>query len=295
MMCAVALVLDVERPARPALRLEVAGRGLLALRQGGVVVLLARIERQWMGVDYVSTGRYRPPIAPIRAGRAFGPHHFAAALIEAADGPLHSGRWVISPEATHLRSGPDLLAGDPELGGSEPHGSELPPGEYGWIEWFHDNGAWQILPLRRLSRPDAGRVKAYRKRAREGTLAPVLLWWISGLDCYVVLDGHDRLVAALAEGQKPPLLALSSADPGRAERDTEALVARYLTTAEALERQTGEGVRRAEEAVNRGFGRDLRTIETAYGTTRAWPLPGGTAAWNALAATEAPDWHPADQ
>jgi hypothetical protein len=87
------------------------------------------------------------------------------------------------------------------------------------------------------------------------------------------VDGHDRLVAAFA---------LRLADRGRAERETETLGSRCMTTAEALQRQSGAAVRRAEEAVNRRFARDLETIETACGTTRAWPLPGGTPAWQAL-------------
>ncbi|MGB8939405.1 MAG: hypothetical protein WCD21_04060 [Streptomyces sp.] len=44
-----------------------------------------------------------------------------------------------------------------------------------------------------MPRADDPRVKAYRKQARDGTLPPVLLWWVSGLDCHLVLDGHAGL------------------------------------------------------------------------------------------------------
>jgi hypothetical protein len=39
----------------------------------------------------------------------------------------------------------------------------------------------------------------------------VLLWAQSGLDGYVVLDGHDRLVATLADGTPPRTLVLARA------------------------------------------------------------------------------------
>ncbi|GIJ79218.1 hypothetical protein SAMN05443287_102510 [Micromonospora phaseoli] len=60
-----------------------------------------------------------------------------------------------------------------------------------------------------------------------------MLWWISGLDCYVVLDGHDRLVAAVAEAQEPPLLALSTVAGDRVAADTEVAVDRHLATGSA--------------------------------------------------------------
>ena len=127
-----------------------------------------------------------------------------------------------------------------------------------------------------------------------GILPPVLLWWISGLDCHVVLDGHDRLVAALSEDVEPPVLALSSVSTEQAARDTDAVLNRYTGTADALEREVAAGTpgaERALDAVGRRLAADLKTGETAYGATRAWPLRGGTAAWNTLAAAHLADWH----
>ncbi len=53
-------------------------------------------------------------------------------------------------------------------------------------------------------------MKAYRKHVRDGTLAPVLLWWVPFLDGWLILDGHDRAVAALAETAPRP----ASSSPG---------------------------------------------------------------------------------
>jgi hypothetical protein len=64
------LVLDVERPTRATLRVEVAGRGLLLLRQDAAVALVARIDDDRGGVEYAGTGRFRSPIPPIRTTAA---------------------------------------------------------------------------------------------------------------------------------------------------------------------------------------------------------------------------------
>jgi hypothetical protein len=300
-----ALVLDLERPTHAGLLVQVAGRGRLALRQHGAVALLAKVRHDRIGVEYVRTDHFRSPIAPIRAtdARAIGEpttdgawharwaHQLATALAESTTSPLHTGSWAIGREGLRLRSTPraqnsanrwtDLLL------------TESP----GFIDWFVYNGSWQILPLRRLVDPDAGRVKSYRKQAREGILPPVLLWWISGLDCYVVLDGHDRLVAAATEAQEPPLLALSAASRRQVTDDTDVAVTRYTATVDALQQQVDAGTPGSVEAlaaVTRQFASTIRRIETAYGTTRAWPLPGGTAAWNDLARTHSSDWFAED-
>ena len=59
--------------------------------------------------------------------------------------------------------------------------------------------AGHVIALRE-SDPTASRVAAWRKHARDGTLPPALLWWIRPLQRAVLLDGHDRLRAAAAEG-----------------------------------------------------------------------------------------------
>jgi hypothetical protein len=296
-----AIFLDVARPGRPALRVEVAGCGLLVLRQNSRVALMARVDGDRFGVQYVVTGQFQSPVAPIRPARAASvgagipavgrqarwAHHFAAALITSTQGPLHTGRWVMSAGASHLR--PTTRAATV----AERWEHLLLPDGAGYIDWFIDNGAWRVLPLRRLADPGTGRVKAYRKQAREGILAPVLLWWISGLDCYVLLDGHDRLVAAAAEGVEPAVLSLSSINIEQAAQETDAALSRYARTAEALEHQViggSQGAADALAAVNRQLAGTLKTIDTAYGPSRAWPLHGGTARWNALATAHSTNW-----
>jgi hypothetical protein len=205
------LALDVDAPARPGLRMEVATGRRMVLRQGERPLLFALVAAHYYGVDFLRAGEITSPVAPCRADRArvlagFGPEEaaarwarvFAADLTAAGQGPLHSGRWIL----TRCEASGNF--------------ARLPPAErwlalpddHGRINWFTSPSAHDIVPLRAMSAPDSGRVKAYRKQARDGTLPPILLWWISGLCCHVLLDGHDRIAAALAEGQEPPVLVL---------------------------------------------------------------------------------------
>jgi hypothetical protein len=179
----------------PELRMLVADGRRMLLRQGARDVLLARVDDDHYGVHVQGLPGYRSPVPPVpfaEARRLGGDpvrwaHWFADRLTE----PLHDGDWVLTE-----RTLPQYV-----LGG------DLVREPVSYLDWFD---GWQgAVPLRGLSDVDASRVKAYRKLGPE--LPPVLLWAQSGLDGYVVLDGHDRLVAALADGTSPRTLVLARA------------------------------------------------------------------------------------
>jgi hypothetical protein len=52
-------------------------------------------------------------------------------------------------------------------------------------------------------------VKMRRKRVRERRLPPLVVWWCRGLYSHVLLDGHDRLHAALLEDVSPDIVVLA--------------------------------------------------------------------------------------
>lgn len=85
------------------------------------------------------------------------------------------------------------------------------------IDWDRSS----VVMLRPYAPADDGRVKSWRKRAREGTLPPLVAWWCQGLFSHVLLDGHDRLQAALLEGVPPDVLVLADVRP-HAAREVEA-------------------------------------------------------------------------
>ncbi|MGW2157615.1 hypothetical protein [Nonomuraea sp. NPDC001699] len=194
----VGLGLELQHAALPGLRPEAANGNRMVLSQGPDAVLFAKIDDDRGGVEYSRTENYRSPLAPLRAAEtraitepgqppwyARWAHRFADALAASPIGPFHEGRWVLS-----LR-----LAGE-DVSADRWRSLLLVDHPDGSIDWF--TGSWKVMPLRQMSPPGHGRVQAYRKQAREGILPPALLWWFSGLHCYVILDGHDRLVAAFA-------------------------------------------------------------------------------------------------
>ncbi|SNT14824.1 hypothetical protein [Actinoplanes regularis] len=263
------------------------------LRQATQATLLAKIHDDHCGVEYLITGTFRSPIAPMRASHAAviadadrehwtrrWAHYFATALHAAQHSPLYDGRWLLNAHPTRLEYTPwarsvaqrwaELLLTDN-------------PGE---IDWFSRQGGWQVLPLRQLSDPTDGRVKAYRKQATAGILPPVLLWWISSLDCYVILDGHDRILAAIAEEQEPSFMALANTNRQRIGSHSQAVVDRYLAEQQLIP-STATG---ALAASSRRLARTLNEIDTDYDRTRAWMLPGGSAAWDAVAQARDSAW-----
>ena len=206
------VIVEAAGPSRPGLRVEVAAGRRLLLRQGGQVVLLGLQRAGHRGVYYARTGLYRSPLPPISAalarrfaeigaGEGAGDwaacwaHQFSRWLRDAVEGPLHVGRWT-------------QAAGMPEWNVPQ-HWLRLRASDrdQGHISWFGYGDPVEdirdVLPLRRLSPADAARVKSCRRQVREGIAPPALLWWVSGLNTLVVLDGHDRIVAALAEETCP--------------------------------------------------------------------------------------------
>ncbi len=293
------LTLDVRARPRPDLCLRTAPLRLL-LTQGGDPVLLGAVHPPASGVDFFRTDRYRSPVPPLRAQttRAYGgsaerwAHRFAELLATSPGTPLHDGRWVLSPDPrlrhwNHGRRAPAeywssmLIDGHPD----------------GYVDWYLHNGSWEIFPLRPMPDADDSRVKAYRKQALDGTLPPVLLWWVSGLDCHLVLDGHARLAAAIAESVDPGLLELHRTVPeDEADTETRHAVAAYeaeLTRFAELRVLHGSGIPDGAEFAGPALIRRLDAARTGLRPTWAWPLPGGTKEWERIAHEQtAGRWEP---
>jgi hypothetical protein len=121
---------------------------------------------------------------------------------------------------------------------------------------------------------------------RDGTLPPVLVTFVSGLDMFVLLDGHDRLRAALAEGTVPPILVLWKvrADPNPRMPDREEEVLRGIER--EREARGGRESLLATEAANRRLITVFDDRDTLHARTAAWPLVGGAARWEREVAAE---------
>ncbi|MGW2572974.1 hypothetical protein [Streptomyces sp. NPDC001537] len=273
------LVLQVQdRPAPPALRFETAGDGRILLRQEERPVLLGRTAGDGCcrELSLHGLGGYRSPLPPLRSTLMRSPvnwvHQYARWLEDADGTPFQDGRWELA------------------------HRPVFPPGV--WTEDFprdwpatrldlYCGGGWHgVLPLRRLSPPDAARVRAYRKHAREGTLAPVLLWWVTFLDGWVVLDGHDRAVAALAEGLTPQGVELSRVPDEEDWRRVadEVTEGHEHRMAQLADHPAGPAADRRRATLERAYADTLATLPYGVGPTPFLPLSGGPATWEDLAA-----------
>jgi hypothetical protein len=264
------------------------------LRQGDRVVLLGRQGAYRQGVHYARTGLYRSPLPPVSAGQARRlrgiaedggdwaarwVHQFSGWLKSAVEGPLHAGLWTLEtgmPTWSSDRYWRRLQATDRDQG------------HITWVG-FGDNNedARDVLPLRRLSPADAGRVKSYRRQFHEGILPPALLWWVSGLNILLILDGHDRVMAALAEDALPQVAVLAPADdPFSPSAWWQTRVHGYQKHVEAWQPLTARGdlvAARKIRTASRQLARELSAARTG-GRTRAWLLPGGRATWDREAA-----------
>lgn len=206
----------------------------MRLVAGGESVLWARIEDGYYGV-WVLRRQTKPAVIPaIRADEARAGHdiqgwmrHFAQQLGESVASPLGGGRWHLTelvPGRTRFHQD-DVLVPRNEMDG-------LPGPAFGLhkalerpivaYEDWGSNGSFGVMSFRARSPSDAGRVKSWVKHARSGTAPPVLLWWIGALDAHLILDGHDRLAAALEVGVTPQVLTLWQSMDRPVETDAKA-------------------------------------------------------------------------
>ncbi len=286
---------------RPPLHVQAGAPGYLRLMAARWPVAWFRIEGDHYGYHYArrglggaSPGLVLPPISAAEVREVAGAagsdawsdawsRRFMRGLLSSVLSPLHAGRWWMARMPAYLSDGSYLKVDATTW---------LPPvAQLGRFadQRRHDYTPWDFcddpcpLALRDLSLPSDGRVKAWRRACREGTLPPVLVQWVSGICRYVVLDGHDRLLAALEEGQLPQLLALFSVrarerqvDPQRAEQ-VSAIVQRQLAAAGNPELRPGRAFR--VETANRLLVEAFDDRPHVGPTSRAWPLDGGVTSW----------------
>lgn len=214
----VGLELTVSATRAPGLVLDDGEGSRLRLRRGDRPLLWARVDPTSAGVwtlrpRRAPSPRVVPSISPQDARSLTGTVAWAAwfgrQLRRSEASPLQPGRWhvtelVPAPDATDRFACADprtsLPAADP------PRVSVSSPAAH-FQSWDADGAA--ILPLRSPAHADPASVQRWRDHLRAHALPPVLLWWMPPLGVYVVLDGHDRLQAALEERRRPHLLALS--------------------------------------------------------------------------------------
>ncbi|WNG45961.1 hypothetical protein F0U60_18950 [Archangium minus] len=290
----------------PSLHFEAAPNYRLRLMSGGQPLLWVRIHGWWDLCGFLRGNASAPwGLPPLSAAEvravvhAPGTErwweawmwHLGRAIAHSEHSVLHAGRWCLRPllatSAPGARRYPFSTMGwqfgQPPLPPHSPEG--VLRFERFRVEDWRDLGesseermrAGAMMPLRAPSPEDDGRVKSWRKRARDGTLPPVLLLYVDLLMKWLVLDGYDRVHAALLEGVTPPLLGLwpvhDEALPATPERNQGSMQAAELLLREG---ETPALIDRVNRMLR------VNHAQRRRGTvTRGWPLRGGVEAWRA--------------
>ena len=309
-LAAPGLLLDVSREAAGASpaygRLEAAPDYRLRWTRGGQPLFWARIDGWWDRCGILrgppATSWHLPALSAADVREVTAPPgsepwweawtwRLGRLLAHAPEPVLPPGRWCLRP----------LLALRLELAerypistmewrvGQPPVPPHLPESVLHCprfvVEDWSDSGQPEprrvrtgaVMPLRAPSPEDDGRVKSWRKRARDGTLPPVVLLYVDLLMKWLVLDGHDRLHAARLEGVTPPLLGLwpvrEEARPWSPAAEEGVLRSAELTLKAGA---TPALVERVNRMLRHNFAGPHR-----FTVTRAWPVRGGVEAWRA--------------
>ncbi|MGH8877687.1 MAG: hypothetical protein ACRD0P_10150 [Stackebrandtia sp.] len=272
-MVRTAFTWECPSPVRPGLRVEAGRGGRISIVQDDKTIVDAVVSSDGSAVQFERVASYRSPLPPLRArqARAAHPdpdgnrwaHRFVAGLSGNPLGPLHSGTWLATDHRPHDDMGQYCVDPDDD--------------EINWFQWPWHGGrvltldelrVIPLLPLRRLSPPVHDRVKAYRRLSQEGMPPPVLAWWVSGLFALVVLDGHDRLMAALAEDRPPRIVTLGLAVGGDV---VDGEVAQAVRNYDAIvERAKRYPLGAAVDAADRGLTAKVAAAGLRFGRTRAF-------------------------
>jgi len=299
----------------PGLRVEAAPRRV-RITLGGEPLVWAHIHRHYRGLWRLLSGRSSSLgiVRPLRMAEIAGVEAppgsdawwrewsrvFARELVASAGSPLFPGRWALTP--ARAADAPSITAA--AWGASITEWSRferiegvracLDAPSLAWESWW-TNGSGAVLRMRAKSPVEGGRVKALRKRAREGRLPPILVYYVSGLDMYLLLDGHERLLAGALEGAPAAFLALwpARATPRRPDPERQEAVVREILRKRGLPRSP-RGRALDSEAENRLLIGAFDDAPYLSARTRAYRLAGGVARWEDEAARRSglPKSHP---
>jgi hypothetical protein len=282
--------------------LRVAPGRRFELAADSVALLFARVDDGWWTLNLLlAEPRARCDVLPaIRAetARKVGPdlprwaHLMSEQLCGGGVSPLHAGGWTmhdIAWPAITPRTGAGLGWLRADLVRYESDGTAT----FDYESSSEGSAGMPLIPTRHLSEPDEPRVKSMRRLVREGVLPPVLLWSVTGFVGYVILDGHDRLVAAMAEDAMPSFIVVSRTDRAQSLLREQAATARYEATMQHLDlaaRRGGDpdGVTRARTEASRELARRLGL--RAQDPTWSWPIDGGAPAWSSAASQVSAQW-----
>ena len=222
-------LLSVETSSKPMLRLHTALGAKMKLQADAQTLFWAHISDGYYGVNVLRTlpqSEHVNLLPHIHSADLMQTKHldkteqakywakfFVKALQNAPLSPLYGGLWAL--DFCFLSKQYDqplwLNRDHSKWCVTKAEDTQLLAAHDVYIDWAGCGNSNIINLFAQHAKPEnVDRIKWWLKVAKEQALPPLLLWCISALDAYVLLDGHDRLQAALINGIAPTCLVLSS-------------------------------------------------------------------------------------
>ncbi len=215
------LIVKGMKNSKPKLHLQACGRGFFKLCYDEKTVFWAKQHCCYYGVALLKTFDYESILSPIRSSEVekrkaltkaealeSWSSYFMDDLKRNADELLYDGTWMMSAYVHDTKYNNYAQLHKNNIAHACIYGVEdaLNETAFQQIDWFMGDED-SFVNLKKVDEYD-GRLKWWRKKARENVLPPVVLLPISGLQHYIVLDGHYRLKAAYDEGVNVDILLL---------------------------------------------------------------------------------------
>ncbi|CAA6820490.1 MAG: Unknown protein [uncultured Sulfurovum sp.] len=203
---------------KPSLHLQICGQNFFKLMYENHTIFWAKQHARYYAVAILKTFNYNSIFSPISSqdvekrkslvqdkALASWSQYFLNELKGKTEEVLYNGTWILTPYVASDNTAYTALHNG--IGFHAIYGVEnsLSASHFQNIPWFF--GSENLVNLKKINLY-SGRLKWWRKKAQENALPPILLLYISGLDNYIILDGHYRLKAAYLEKVKVECLVL---------------------------------------------------------------------------------------
>lgn len=222
---ALEITVNTKQNIKPMLHLEICSKRFFKLMYGTQTLFWARQHYKYYGVALIKANiliENTPIVSSINSidveerKQLVGSEklkswakYFIQSLSKNKNQFFYSGKWLIRPFTYSSWQYTDTQ----EL--KQSHIDErifdaLDSSIYQYVSWFHTPSKDVAFVGLHSINEDNSRLKWWRKKAKENTLPPILLYYISALDTYVLIDGHYRLKAAQLENILPETLVIST-------------------------------------------------------------------------------------
>jgi len=236
-----AVNVETDESVKPVFHIQTGENGRIKLVNDNAVIFWATIVKDYCGVwlvkSFLNSEIRNMPISPIRSSDIESRSNLTGGewlkswnrfyideLAKSRASFLYSGLWLFG--ACSSKETPNRWEYKPVVRSHYIDNSciyevkeSLKHEEVEWIDWWL-NGSCKLINVK-IPDPESGRVKWWRKKVKAGRLPPILVWYLNCLDAYIIIDGHDRLLASVMEDTPPEFIVAYSAEEIEVSLDKE--------------------------------------------------------------------------